>query len=105
MSIELSKVKENNYNILFNNKVCGEVEYVEKNEGIKIESISIKDIWKRKGIATNIISELLQKTNYIYGDCLPNNDSISFWSNVGAEFEEDVEECIESNTCIPFSIN
>lgn len=95
---------ENVYVINGNNKNFGIVE-VKENEGVcKIELIEVEKQFKKKGIGRDVIKTLLGLHEVVYGDSLPRKESIGFWQSLGAEFEEDIEECIENGDCIPFII-
>lgn len=89
-------IEEKNINL-------GLIEYKEISGYYKIELIEIEEKFRSKGIGTEIIKTLL-KSGDVVGDSLPNKKTLNFWESLGAEFEEDIEDCIENNLCIPFII-
>ena len=100
----LSTNLDNVYIIIKDNIKVGVIEYKHLEEGlIKVEYITLENSYRGMGIAQKIVFSLL-KDNDICGDCLPISQAIHFWKSCGADFEEDVRECMEEEACIPFTI-
>ena len=91
------------FSIVEDGKHIGDLKISIENDTCNLLYISIKEEYKRNKYATKTIEQLNKKYTII-GDCLPKEDSISFWRSMGAEFDEEViiEECIKYNSCIPF---
>lgn len=102
-SFKLSKV-DNVYVIYKDGYRCGIVEFLLKHGYIYLELIDIEKSFRQSGIGRTVINYLLKTYGDIFGDCAPNRDSANFWIAMGAEFEENLEEGIEYNTCIPFVV-
>lgn len=102
-SFKLSKV-DNVYIVYNDASRCGVVEFLVKDGYICLELINVEKPFRRLGIGRTVINCLLKTYGDIFGDCSPNWDSANFWIAMGAEFEEDLEEGIEYNTCIPFVV-
>lgn len=103
------------YIITYNKEYAGAIEfsykirsYSDDYYSIFIEYLDILNKYRRKGIASLVISLLSEDgLNAISGNSLPNNTSISFWKSVGADFggeEEDLAHYAEFNECISFSL-
>lgn len=103
------------YIIIYNKEYAGAIEfsykigsYSDDYYSIFIEYLDILNKYRRKGIASSVISLLSEDSlNAISGNSLPNNTSISFWKSVGADFggeEEDLAHYEEFNECISFSL-
>ena len=113
---ELFNLKNiDNVYLIKNNSDCvGIIEYITKRDkddeyaSVYVEYIDILKEYRRKGFASKVIEMLTDKgSNYIYGNSLPNKVSVSFWKSLGADFEgedEILDEYIENNECLPFSI-
>lgn len=94
----------------YTREVYGIIEYRKEEEGDNIH-IDLIEVWKEnreQGIARRVIEDL-NSSYSITGDSIL--ESIGFWSNIGAEFDEDIEdeEVIEyyrkECLCVPFIIN
>lgn len=111
---------ENTYIIKQDTNQVGVIEYIQKNmddnfsyeehqyNSIYIEYIDILTEYRRKGIASKVINFLSDEgNNYIYGNSLPNDISVSFWKSLGADFEgedENLDIYKENNECLSFSL-
>ena len=84
-----------------NDVPVGMVDYVEYDDYVKIFYITIDDLYKRQGIATEVMTKIINenKGKYLYGDSLPG--ALEFWRSMGAEFDEDEDE----DYLTPFHIN
>ena len=102
-SFKLSKI-DNVYIIYKDGFKCGIVEFLLKNDYICLELIDVEKSFRRLGIGRAVINYLLHTYGDIFGDCAPNQTSVDFWTAMDAEFEEDLEEDIENNSCIPFVV-
>ena len=89
------------YVLKCNDDIVGMIDYKITDEYVKIFYITILAKYKRKGLATEAITNLINenKGKYLYGDSLPG--AIEFWKSLGAEFDEDPEE----DYLTPFHIN
>lgn len=91
------------------NDIYGIIEYTvsKSKKSVFIEHICIFKEYREKGIARNII-ELLNKEYSIMGNS--TLEALGFWKNIGAEFDEDIEDeenliyYIENHLCVPFTI-
>lgn len=93
----------NNVDIIYANNIkVGILEYREKDGYINLELIEIEKEYRRQGIAKSVIDLIKNEKGDILGDCAPNEVSIAFWTELGSEFEESVEEGLAYNCCIPF---
>ena len=91
------------------NDIYGVIEYTvsKSKESVFIEHICVFEEYREKGIARKII-ELLNKDYSIIGNS--TLEALGFWKNIGAEFDEDIEDeenliyYIENHLCVPFTI-
>ena len=92
MNIKLkinSQSYNNNYDILLDNKTIGWISYREvSHNSINISSINIDYKYRKMGIGTTIINNLLEQYEYIFGTSSPL--AIQFWIKQNAIFEYDV---------------
>lgn len=91
-------------------EIYGIIEYTtsKSKESIFIEYICIFEEYREKGIAKQVIN-MLNKDFIIMGNS--TIDALKFWQNIGAEFDEDIEDednlnyYIENHLCVPFVIH
>lgn len=99
---------DNCYLIYLNTTFVGVIEYKINEESICIEYIDIIPDYRRKGIASKVISIINPENKYyIYGNSLPHQDSFNFWKSLGADFDgedEYFDKHEKNKTCIPFLI-
>lgn len=83
---------DNVYLIKQNSENVGVIEYLyalkedddDNYYSIYVEYINVLNKYRRKGIATSVINMLSDEgNNYINGNSLPNNTSVSFWKSLG----------------------
>ena len=72
------------YYIYINNEVVGVLEYVEYDNELEIKYIKIHKEYRRMGIATRVVNNLMQRNKNIVGDALP--EAIEFWKSMNAYF-------------------
>lgn len=95
---------ENSYIINLNGERVGVLEYTIYEDSLHLAYISVESKYRRQGIGRRVIGLLMEEYGDILGDCSPNQISIDFWSKLGAEFEEDIEDYNLYNYCIPFVV-
>ena len=99
-------VKDNNHNCLplfgvstpgaelitCNDNIVGMIDYEVHRDSVKIFYITILEEYKRNGLATEVMTKIINenKGKYLYGDSLPG--AIEFWRSLGVEFDEDEDE-------------
>lgn len=78
--------------IMYNDEIAGMIDYDVYDEYVKIHYITVHDEFRRKGIATHIIKQIIEENRgkYLYGDSLPK--AIEFWASIGVEFDEYIKE-------------
>ena len=87
--------------IMYGREVAGMIDFDVYDDYVMIHYITVHDEYRRQGIATNVIKQIIEdnKGKYLYGDALPG--ALSFWEHLGAEFDEDPDE----DYLTPFHIN
>lgn len=87
--------------IMYNEEIAGMVDFAVYDDCVKIHYITVQECYRRCGIATKVMSQIINENRgkYLYGDALP--EAIKFWESLGAEFDEDVDE----DYLTPFHIN
>ena len=81
--IPMSTVNDRYY-IYLNNEVVGVLEYVEYDNELEIKYIKIHKEYRRMGIATRVVNNLIKRNKNIIGDALP--EAIEFWKSMNAYF-------------------
>lgn len=104
------EINKNVYMITIGGKLCGVIEFhVPYEYSLKIEYIEVFNNYRGKGIARRVIEKLrLEHPGHeIYGDSLPIQSTLNFWSKLGAEieFEMDIDAYEANCECIPFTIH
>ena len=89
------------YYIYVNGEVVGILDYIDYGDEIEVKYIKIHIEHRRKGIATEVINMLKERTEKITGDALP--EAIDFWKSMNARFYEEVE--FDEGTLTPFIID
>lgn len=89
--------------IMYGREVAGMIDFDVYDDYVKINYITVHDEYRRQGIATNVIKQIIEdnKGKYLYGDALP--EALSFWEHLGAEFDEDPDP--DEDYLTPFHIN
>lgn len=88
--------------IFIDNIEVGIIMFSYENGRFYIMYLEIYKEFRSRGYGRDVINKLRNKgQNSIYGDSIYS--SIGFWQNIGAEFEEDIDDAKEG-ICIPFTI-
>ena len=89
------------YYIYINNEIVGVLEYVEYDDEIEIKYIKIHEEYRRMGIATRVVNNLMQRNKNIIGDALP--EAIEFWKSMNVCFYDPFDN--DDVVLTPFKLN
>ena len=77
--------------------IKGIIDISKGDDYIDIKYIKVYEEYRRMGVATRVINQLLNETKYIIGDSLP--EALDFWRSLDIEFYKETE-----NNLTPFCI-